>query len=184
MPPRGVKRAAPAAAAPADEVTSEFTLELRAGEADSANVEYLLELERALDTIDNHPLLHNMAGEQPREITNSAEETGFQSVFDNGLYQQAIASGNYTAGGNLFWVDLRWSATPGAPLRLQAVKKLSETFFKEPNPYPGALHVAVTPGYEPLNHRGGWHGVSPEELAHGMIFAVAEAARTEPENLD
>ena len=81
-------------------------------------------------------------------------------------------------------MDLRWSATPRVPLRLQAVKKLSNTFFKEPSPYPGTLHVAVTPGYEPLNHRGGWHGVSPEELAHGMIFVVAEAARTESDNLD
>ena len=120
MGPRGVKRQAPAAVAPSEEVASEFTLELRAGEIDRANAEYLLALEHALDTIDGHPLLHNMRAEQPREITNSAEETGFHH---NGLYQQA---GNYTAGG----VDLLWSATPGVPLRLQAAKKLSSTFFK------------------------------------------------------
>ena len=70
------------------------------------------------------------------------------------------------------------------PLRLQAVKKLSTTLFKEPSPYPGALHDAVMPGYEPLNHRGGWHGVSPEELTHGLIFAVAEAVRSEADNAD
>ena len=52
------------------------------------------------------------------------------------------------------------------------------TLFKEPNPYPGALHVAVTPSYIPLNHRGGWYGVSPEELAHDVVFAVADAVRS------
>ena len=144
----------PQAAAPAAR-TSDFSLELRTGEVDRANAGYLLELENWLGTINGHPLFHNMTAQEPRQIKNSAEDTGFQSVFDNDLYQKAIASGNcYTAGGNLFWVDLRWSATPGVPLRLQAVKKLSTTLFKEPNPYPGALHVAVTPGYLPLSHRG------------------------------
>ena len=180
----GKRPAPPQAAAPAAAIacTSEFSLELRTGEVDRANTGYLLELENWLDTINGHPLFHNMSSQEPRQITNSAEDTGFQSVFDNDLYQKAIASGNYTAGGNLFWVDLRWSATPGVPLRLQAVKKLSKTLFHEPSPYPGALHVAVAPGYEPLNHRGGWHGVSPEELTHGMIHAVAEAVRTEADN--
>ena len=66
----------------------------------------------------------------------------------------AIASGTYTAGGSLLWLGLRWSATPGVPLRLHAVKKLPNTLFDEPKPYPGALRVAVTPGYAPLNHWG------------------------------
>ena len=58
-----------------------------------------------------------------------------------------------------------------------AVKKLPNTFFEEPRPYLGALRAAVTPGYIPLSHRGGWHGVSPDELARGMIFAVADDVR-------
>ena len=88
----------------------------------------------------------NMVGEEP----HSAAETGF-TVFDNESYQRGIASGSYTAGGNLFWLGLCWSATPGVPLRLHAVKKLPSTLFDEPKPYPGALHVAVTPGYAPLS---------------------------------
>ena len=68
-------------------------------------------------------------GEEPRGITNS--ETGCQRAFDNDLYQQAIAEGTYTAGGNLFWPGLCWSST-GVPLRLQVVKRLSNTLFEEP----------------------------------------------------
>ena len=72
----------------------------------------------------------------------------------------------------MFWLGLRWSST-GVPLRLPVVKRLSNL---------GALHVAVAQGYNPLNHRGWLHGVSPEEITHGMIFAVADAARLDAGN--
>ena len=102
--------AAPAELAPA--AATDFSLELRAGEVNRANSDYLLELEHALDAISGHPVFHNMVAEEPRQITDSANETGFQCTFDNDLYNKAIASGTYTAGGNLFWLDLRWPATP------------------------------------------------------------------------
>ena len=38
--------------------------------------------------------------------------------FDFEFYEGALktASKSYTAGINLFWIDLQWSATPGVPL--------------------------------------------------------------------
>ena len=83
-----------------------------------------------------------------------------------------------TCSGSTF----HWSATPGVPLRLQAVHKLASTQFATPTPYPGAMHIAVTRACVPLDHRGAWYSVSPEELAHAMIFAVADAVRTEAAN--
>ena len=188
MPPKknsaAAKAVAKAAAAAAPGDVGDFSLELRHGEVDRANADYLQAVEVALDTLKGHALFNNMVQEETRGITNTVADTGFQSVFDADLYNKAIASGTYTAGGNMFWVDLRWSATPGVPLRLQAVRTLASTLFQSPTPYPGALHIAVTPGYEPLLHRGAWNSVSPEELAHAMIFAVADAVRTEPDNID
>ena len=126
MAPKGTKKKAAAAAAPAElapAAASDFSLELRAGEVDRANSDYLLELEHALDAINGHPVFHNMVAEEPRQITDSADETGFQCTFDNDLYHKAIASGTYTAGGSLFWLDLRWSATArGADEHLQCEK--------------------------------------------------------------
>ena len=162
MPPtkksrsRSATLAAAAAAVPAKLAAAALpylSLELRAGEVDSVNAGYGRELENALETINGHPLFHNMVGEEPRGLTDSAEETGCQCVLDNDLYQQAIAAGTSMAGGNLFWLDLRWSST-GVPLRLQVVRRLSNTAIAEPKPYLGALHVAVAQGYNPLNHRG------------------------------
>jgi len=185
---KAAAKAAPAAAAAGPDdlqgVVGDFSLELRQGEVDRANGDYLQAVEVAMDTLNGHALFHNIVQEEPRGITNSVEDTGFQSVFDSNLYKSAIASGTYTAGGNMFWVDLRWSATPGVRLRLQAVRQLASTLFKSPTPYPGALHVAVTPGYQPLIHKGAWNAVSPEELAHAMIFAVADDVQRAPDNID
>ena len=95
-----------------------------------------------------------MVSEQPRANSSNAEDTGFQSVFYPKLYEKAIKSGTYTAGCNLFWVDMRWSATPGVPLRLAAVKHLAKHLFTDPTPYLGALHVSMSPDQTPLEHKG------------------------------
>ena len=189
MPPKGSggKAKAKPKAAPVDDgldapSVAEFSMELRTGETDRSNTEYLLALEDALNVIDAHPVLKDMAAESPRGISDTATDTGFQSVFDQGHYVKAIKSGTYTAGCNLFWVDMRWSATPGVPLRLTAVQQLADNLFAEPTPYPGALHVAMTPSESPLDHTGAWRCVSPEELHHAMIFAIADAVRTDPTN--
>jgi hypothetical protein len=160
MPPKGSggkAKAKPKAAAVADPAvppTADFSLELRGGETDRSNTEYLLVLEDARSAIDAHPVLKKMVAETPRGISNTASETGFQSAFDSRHYANAIKSGTYTAGCNLFWVDMRWSATPGVPLRLAAVQQLAKNLFSEPTPYPGELRVSVSPLESPLDHTG------------------------------
>ena len=58
----------------------------------------------------------------------------------------------------------------------------SRYIFAEPTPYPGALHVAASPHESRLDHTGAWRCLSPEELHHAMIFAIADAVRTQPNN--
>ena len=75
MPPtkknrsRSATLAAAAAAVPAKlaaAALSDLSLELRAGEVDIAlNAGYWRELDNALETINGHPLFHNMVGEEP-----------------------------------------------------------------------------------------------------------------------
>ena len=197
MPPKGkgtgrgkAKAKAEAAPAPPLPVTDEsrpgeFSLELRHGEVDRANSDHLHKVEEALGTLSGHALFHNMVQEDPLGITATVGESGNLQPFDLDVYHRAIASaGKYTAGGNLFWIDFRWSATPGVPVRSEAVKRMAAQHFHTPIEYPGMLHVAVTTDYEPLNHRGSWHSVSPEEMAHAMLFAVADAVRREQDNLE
>ena len=129
-----------------------FSLELRQGEVDKANTKYMMAVEEALLSLENCEVFKEMVQCEPRGISDLASDSGFQAVIDQEMYTKAIATGTYTAGGNLFWVDFRWSATSGVPLRLESVKDLANAVFKEPTPYPGTLHVAVSPGFVPLNH--------------------------------
>ena len=119
----------PAAAVPAEPAAAAAPDFSRASDEDR---DYLLELENALETINGHSLFHNMVGEEPHGITSS--ETGCQRAFDSDVYQQTVAEGTlaYTAGGSLFWLDLRWSST-GVPLRLHVAKRLSNTLLEEPS---------------------------------------------------
>ena len=57
----------PAAAVPAEPAAAAAPDFSRAGDEDR---DYLLELENALETINGHPLFHNMVGEEPRGITD------------------------------------------------------------------------------------------------------------------
>ena len=58
----------------------------------------------------------------------------------------------------------------------------SRDFFAEPTPYPGALHATPSPQESPLDYTGAWHTLSPAELHHAMIFAIADVVRTQPNN--
>ena len=103
---RSATAAAAAAAVPAKlaaAALSSLSLELRAGKVDALNADYWRELDNALETINGHPLFHNMVGEEPH--INFADATGVLEA------------------GNLFWLDLRWSATAwGAVEHLQCEK--------------------------------------------------------------
>ena len=174
----------PVTGAPSRNGAGEFSLELRQGEVDKANTKYLMAVEEALLSLENCEVFKDLVQCEPRGISDLATDSGFQAVFDQEMYAKAIATGTYTAGGNLFWLDFRWSATPGVPLRLEAVKDLASLLFAEPTPYPGALHVAVTADFVPLNHKGSWKSMSPEEIAHAMLFAVSDAVKNESGNLE
>ena len=77
-------------------------------------------------------------------ITGNAAESGSQHPFDSVSYTQALAgsSQSYTAGINLFWINLQWSATPGVPLRTAAIEQMANTTFRSPCPI-NEVHIAV-----------------------------------------
>jgi hypothetical protein len=84
----------------------------------------------------------------------------------------------YTCGINMFWVDLQWSATPGVPLRQQAIQHLADTVFCKPAS-PGVIHIAVSgPDFRVLDHRGALLRVSPEELTAAVTLAIARDIKT------
>ena len=73
----GKKKPSPVVTATVDMGGADLSLELRQGEVDRANVEYLLSVEKALDTLNGHPLFVDMVNEEPRATTNSVADTSF-----------------------------------------------------------------------------------------------------------
>jgi len=89
-------------------------------------------------------------------------------------YKKALAaSGTYTAGVNLFWIDLQWSSTPGVPVRISTIEQMANTMLKQPSVI-SDVHIAVTnPDFIPLMHKGALLRVSPEEITGAVVLAIA-----------
>ncbi|CAJ1418510.1 unnamed protein product [Effrenium voratum] len=176
MAPKKAKAKAKAAAAAADVV-------LVHGPAvpppqDNLNMEYHHELEQAVQEILACPTFADLPSADPVGIsgTASAEDAGWKATFSAEAYQAAMqTAGVYEAAGNIFWLNLRGSATPGVPINATAVKNLQRSHFKGPAHFDGSVAVAV-PKNLALSF-GNLRRVSPEEPEHAMLFAVRDAIR-------
>ena len=124
MPPRGRPAKALAAAPPpvvrpavAGSVGIVTEIELRPGERDNSNLAYIEKLAEAWARIQDHDVFRGIQSAAPLAITDDVADSGSQHPFELISYTRALASGSqtYTAGINLFWIDLQWCATPGVP---------------------------------------------------------------------
>ncbi len=108
-------------------------------------------------------------------------ERAAQAPYDGKAYCHAMSStGRYDCGGNLFWHNIIAPASPGVPIRRSSVEKLQAYFFATPDkrfPLPITISCPskLITVYDPEAHKGGLRRVSPEEVVHAYIFAVAFA---------
>ena len=185
MPPKKkaatAKAAAPAAAVvPAAVAGASLAggiathIELHAGEKDNTNLAYIEKLAHAWDVIKGHHVFHDIQSALPLAINDSHDDCGTQHPFDLVSYKNALTAGNtYTAGINLFWIDLQWSSTPGVPLRISAIEQMSSTMFKQPTVIT-EVHIATSgPDFNPLTHKGALLRVSPEEITGAVVLAIS-----------
>ena len=143
----------------------------------------------ALAVLHANDLLADMCAESPLHVAvDSSVEgaSGLQSPFAQGSYEASMSKNSeYTAGINIFWHDWNYTATPGIPLRSNAVDALLEHYFQTPARFPGMLYIsAPSPTYAPLEHKGALQSVSPEEIRAAFLFAFArDVAAGAPENV-
>jgi hypothetical protein len=97
-----------------------------------------------------------ISAESPLNIAanRSAETSGLQAPFAQGSYDASMSKNSeYTAGINIFWHDWHYTATPGIPLRNNAIDTLMdrmEHYFRTPARFPGMLYIsAPSPTYAP-----------------------------------
>lgn len=85
----------------------------------------------------------------------------------------------YDASCNLFWLNLQWSPCPSVPINRSAVDMLRRVYFTKPSRFPTPIVVAVPAGgmtaLEFHSTKGNLRRVSPEEIEHAFLLAVADA---------
>lgn len=134
--------------------------------------------------IEDHGIFSNIAQEMPLSI----KDCGLQHPFNADDFRIAMKSSNqgYTAGINLFWCDFMFTPTPGIPVRTETIPDLMECYFKVPSPMPHTIVISVKDGEQPLEKRGALCAISPEEVRHAMMAAIARdiANCVEPDVLE
>jgi hypothetical protein len=72
-------------------------------------------------------------------------------------------------------MDVQGTVTPGVPVKMQRVMELAEHLYSQPGVFSGMVHIGVPRDFNVLEHKGALCRVSPEELVHALVFAVASA---------
>ena len=150
-----------------------IVLNLPDGDVGRTSANCHVRLHVALAVLGASNLLAEISTESPLNIAanGSAEASGLQAPFAQGSYETSMSKNSeYTAGINIFWHDWNYTATPGIPLRSNAVDALLEHYFQTPARFPGMLYISVpSPTYAPLEHKGALQSVSPERDTCGLL---------------
>ena len=98
-----------------------------------------------------------------------------QAPFSQGSYEApASKNSECTTGFNIFWHDWNYKATPGIPLRNNAIDTLMEHYFRTPARFPGMLYFSLPSlTYAQLEHKGALQSVSPETIRAAFLLAFA-----------
>jgi hypothetical protein len=85
------------------------------------NATYFAELDIAWKKVCNHPVFQGLPKmNTPPVGMDGLDIVKFQSNIDN--------HGTHTCGGNLFWADVFFTATPGVPINRRGVQRITFLF--------------------------------------------------------
>ena len=95
-----------------------------------------------------------------------------------GMRDSLAQGGHIPLRDQLLWIDPFASITPAVPLDHSRVVELGQFAYpdgKTPRHLQENFHVATDAAdVDLLGKRGKWRGISPEEMQHSLIFALAK----------
>ena len=178
MPPRGRGRGGKTMVPPAPAAAPVDPPELRGLEQHGRNADHYVKVMAWRQTIEAHPLFHNICQEMPLSIKDAGTQQPFNDADFNIAIGRCGGEVAYTAGINLFWCDALYSPTPGIPVRSETIPDLMECYFKAPAHMPHTIAISLQPGERPLDKRGALVAINPEEIRHAMMGAIARDIET------
>ena len=109
-----------------------------------------------------------------------------QAVFDYSNFQIAIErEGTYIAGTNFWHSSLTPSFSTGVPLDKKRVEQLGEFLFQKGPRHLPEQTIAVASKTDDLEScKGSWKRISPEEVAHSLVFFLGNRLKNGPKLSD
>lgn len=118
---------------------------------------------------------------RPLVQVGGEEKSGFQAVYDDASFKTSMGkTKQYACGGNLAWIKMGFSTSPGVPYNENSVRKLKDYYFKKaeaPQRFPTLIIVAVSNQQAKdgvMSERGALEAVSPPEMVHAFILRLEE----------
>ena len=171
-PERSPKAKAKAKAEPKPQ-DSDVMMELKDGERDSNNLAFVERVMADWDAVRGHKIFENVVDALPTTLKDGGTQAPFsQREFETIMGRDPDSNPNYLCAANLSWIAWTWTATPGIPARLAAVKELCKTVYAKPCSLDSLIIAIPDPTYKPLQHRGDLRRVSPEEITAAYLFAI------------
>ena len=172
MGPKNCKSGTPkAAAASASGSAAKRQKVVAIEKADPMNAPHMHKLQSALDRIMAHEVFESVASMKPLPIG----EGGTEAPFDGKAFKSAIdREGSYKSAGSFWWVRQHRCAGGFAkvPINQSAIDNLSSYHFTSvPAKFPSDIVVAVDS--DSTIEFGKLDRLSPDELEHAFIFAIA-----------
>ena len=137
----------------------------------SMNSSYMACIESCLRKIQGCEVFADIMLKNPL----SQKEGGRESAFELQGFKAAMqASGEAKCGCNLFWQDFGIDhITAHLPINRAKVEAMASSKFKTPT-HPADIVIACNGvDFNPLLHRGNLRRLSPGELVHAMVIAMA-----------
>ena len=142
----------------------------------TVNDDYLVDFQKALDSIREHKAFDNVLNKSPTDgNVPEFDEDEMKKAFSKG------GAGSYMCSGNLFWIDFMFSTMRGVPFNRTNIMMMVNHQFLKPATF-STLEIAVTDGKK-LEPKGSWRSVTPEEKLHAMIWAISRDINTESDKV-
>lgn len=109
-----------------------------------------------------------------------------QAVFKHADFQVAIQrEGVYVAGTNFWHMSLLQGLSNGVPLDQKRVEQLGDFLFqKGPRHLPEQTVAVASPEDDLEGTKGSWKRISPEEVAHSLVFHLGKRLKSGPKLTD
>ena len=153
---------------------------------DPGNAGHFERLQLAIDQIEAHPVMEGIKGAPPIPrggLDPRTGKSGYKEVFNPITVAADLkAAGASEMAGNFFWQNSFLTPLAGIPFNSRAMELLQERNFKDPTAFPDKLLIAVNgPEADIAGSKGSWQHVTPDEIIHSYLFAIARDAAM-PEN--